>query len=305
MKKITLLFAIITMTCGISFAQDINFDPDSMEGIGPGWLGFMNVSNLPAPDGDGAYQFGSGWGVPDLVAINNMDGTATLRPNRINDIADYWQGGPPPGMLRGNKIMDASYFIEDTDLRGQMFTFNFSIPANSLNNTGLGTYDFAVTAFIKVFDAGFTTVLDSDIVDIRSATGDFTLTMDATTYNTDENIQYGFQFIGPNIGIDAMWDADYAALGGIDIDQNAALSISDQEVSQFKAFPNPTQNSWTIKTTQIVDEIQIFDVLGKKVIGLIPDAREFDIDASQLPNGIYFARLTSPSGINSIKLVKE
>ena len=55
----------------------------------------MNVSDLPS-DG-GAYQFGSGWGVADLVT-SWSGSTLTLAPNTIGDAAEYWYiGGGGPG----------------------------------------------------------------------------------------------------------------------------------------------------------------------------------------------------------------
>ncbi|MBT8274410.1 MAG: T9SS type A sorting domain-containing protein [Bacteroidia bacterium] len=314
MKKLYTLLALTALFIGPVNAQDINFDPASMDGTG--WIGYMTVFNLPAPFGDEAYQFEGGWGTADLVAQDNMDGTVTLKPNRIGDPDPYWQGANPPGNPTGNKMMEATYYLQDDALAGTDFTFNAEVISNTLNMGGLDV-GFTVTAFIKVFPNDFSSV--TVIESYNLADGNFTLTHVSTDSNPGtgpgdtDHIQYGFTVYGPNVRLntdpmptDPGWyDDDYDALGGILVGPNMTLSTTNFEAPNFRAFPNPTQNSWTIKSNQEISEVQIFDMLGKKVMTVVPNTRDINIDANQLSNGIYFAQITSPSGINSIKLVKE
>ena len=81
------------------------------------WNGYVNVSELP--ENGGAYVFGSGWGVPDLVStFDDGAGTLTLSPNTIGDPNEFWYqnttgtaadptnpGGPGQ---RGNKVIEAN-----------------------------------------------------------------------------------------------------------------------------------------------------------------------------------------------------
>jgi len=307
MKKITLLFAMMTLAfVPINAQTEINFDPASTEGSG--WIGFMNWFETPA--NGGGYSGGGGWGVADLVVTDNMDGTVSLLPNRIGDAAEFWQGPGPAGNATGNKIMEATYYIQDDDLVGTDFTFSAEVIANTLDATGILDYPFVVTAFIKVFASDFSSNVTVDSYNL--AVGNFTLSHANTDSITGEHVQYGFIVSGPNVRLNTdvspnpgFYDDDYAALGGILVGPHMTLSTTNFEASSFKAFPNPTQNSWTIKSNQVLNEIQIFDMLGKNVMSVIPESREVNIDANQLSNGIYFAQIKSTSGINSIKLVKE
>ena len=84
------------------------------------------------------------------------------------------------------------------------------------------------------------------------------------------------------------------------------LGVANYEATEFKVYPNPAQNVWNIKSSNlVVNSVQVFDVLGKQVISLNPNSEEVSIDASTLPAGIYFARIKSETGSNSIKLIKE
>ncbi|WP_299549215.1 glycosyl hydrolase [Seonamhaeicola sp.] len=91
-----------------------------------------------------------------------------------------------------------------------------------------------------------------------------------------------------------------------DVKQVTSLSTEDSPTSIFKIYPNPTKYSWTIKTNrQNMESIQVFDILGKAVLSLTPNANEVEIDASNLKTGLYFAQIKTLSGINSLKLVKQ
>ena len=98
---------------------------------------------------------------------------------------------------------------------------------------------------------------------------------------------------------------------GMEIDyvriyQENPLGTEDFEVSVFKVFPNPTQDVWTVKTSnQNILSIQLFDILGKNVLSLTTNSREVKINANSLKAGLYFARINTINGVNSVKLIKK
>ena len=78
------------------------------------------------------------------------------------------------------------------------------------------------------------------------------------------------------------------------------------ELASFSAYPNPTQDSWTVRTENSnMSSIKVFDILGKTVLSLAPNASETVIDGSNLKSGLYYAQIKTESGINSIKLIKN
>ncbi len=84
------------------------------------------------------------------------------------------------------------------------------------------------------------------------------------------------------------------------------LSVDDFELSSFKAYPNPTQDSWVVKSkNQKISSIQVYDILGKQVLSLTPDTSEATIDGSSLKAGLYFAKIKSDNSLKSLKLVKK
>lgn len=84
------------------------------------------------------------------------------------------------------------------------------------------------------------------------------------------------------------------------------LGLNDFDLVSFKVYPNPARDSWTIRTkNEDMSSIQVFDILGKNVLSLAPNASEVKIDASSLTTGLYFAQIKTSTGVNSVKLVKQ
>lgn len=297
MRKNYIAYLIMIVALANSHAQNhINFDVSSTAGTG--WIGYMNVSNLPSPFGDGAYQFGSSWGTPDLVAISDTDAnTVTLKPNRIGDPDPYWQ----TGNLNGNKMMDASFYLEDDTLAGTAFTFNGEVISNTINSAGL---DVPITyqAFIKVYAADYSsfTTFGSDL-----SVGNFTISLEASDSAPGDHVQYGFTMVGPNIALDPSFDTQYDALGSIVIGENTTLSISEPIAQQVRLYPNPAQDQWHVKANKTIALIEVFNVLGKQLMALRPNALQTSIDAAEIPQGVYFARIHSGNGVETYRLIKK
>ncbi|WP_461597718.1 T9SS type A sorting domain-containing protein [Winogradskyella sp.] len=84
-----------------------------------------------------------------------------------------------------------------------------------------------------------------------------------------------------------------------------SLSTPDFALSEFKVFPNPTNNVWNISSANLINDVAVFDILGKQVISLSPNSNEAVIDASSLKTGVYMARIEGVNGSKTIKLVKN
>lgn len=99
---------------------------------------------------------------------------------------------------------------------------------------------------------------------------------------------------------------DRAYVDNIYLHNDTVLSVDDFELAQMSVYPNPSENKWTFKSenTQI-SSVNIFNVLGKRVLSMEPKSNNFDIDGSRFSKGIYLARIESANGTKTIKLVKE
>jgi hypothetical protein len=72
-----------------------------------------------------------------------------------------------------------------------------------------------------------------------------------------------------------------------------------------QVYPNPTIGDITIKTPSSCREIQIFDVLGRKLLDKSSQGYIQQLSLARFPSGVYFLKLFTDSGNKLIKLEKR
>jgi type IX secretion system substrate protein len=98
-------------------------------------------------------------------------------------------------------------------------------------------------------------------------------------------------------------DSNYAdSLAGVN-----ELKIKNYEL---KVFPNPSDGKFTIESSVVSHQslVEIYNELGQKVAYTplnLPQGRDFEIDLTSQPSGIYFYRVTTQQGelVGSGKLI--
>lgn len=75
-------------------------------------------------------------------------------------------------------------------------------------------------------------------------------------------------------------------------DQSANVSEIANEVNDGIIFPNPAQNEITVQINAEIQSIQIVDLTGSILVGTV----ESKIDISNLPQGVYFAKVIAETG---------
>ena len=85
------------------------------------------------------------------------------------------------------------------------------------------------------------------------------------------------------------------------------LSATSFNKNTFKVYPNPTNRSWNFVSTsdKNITAIQIVDMLGKTVMTINPAATSANVDATNITSGLYFAKVTTTSGTETVKLMKN
>ena len=83
------------------------------------------------------------------------------------------------------------------------------------------------------------------------------------------------------------------------------LSTTNFNNIKVSVYPNPSQNNWSFTSAEVISSVQIVDVTGKIVANVISSSANLNVNASNLANGIYFAKVTSLNEVQTIKLVKN
>jgi len=91
---------------------------------------------------------------------------------------------------------------------------------------------------------------------------------------------------------------EYGCFGGEDCADivTSVASISEEEASQIKVYPNPAKNRLTVELTDLT-EVRIYDMTGKERIEQLINAGDhLDLDISALATGTYILSATRRDG---------
>ena len=86
-----------------------------------------------------------------------------------------------------------------------------------------------------------------------------------------------------------------------------SLSSGTFTKSFFTVYPNPTQSILNVvsdSNTAIVS-IEIFDTLGKIVMGIKPNTTAVRLEIGEINAGLYFVKIATANGFETIKLMKN
>ena len=87
-----------------------------------------------------------------------------------------------------------------------------------------------------------------------------------------------------------------------DLPEPTGINFSNS-VSNISVYPNPAKESLFITGTSAITQIRITDVQGKTIKNCILQNNR--IDTSDLRSGVYFVKITTPSGVIVKRFIKE
>lgn len=118
------------------------------------------------------------------------------------------------------------------------------------------------------------------------------------------------------VSISLNTDGNIVAIGGIGNDNNgsnsghvrifdlsSALSTKDKTVLDFKIYPNPVKDQFSIQLKNILEleNVNIYNNLGQLVL----TSNETTINSSKLSTGLYIVEIQTTRGKASKKLIIE
>jgi PKD repeat protein len=134
-----------------------------------------------------------------------------------------------------------------------------------------------------------------------------TLLFDFSSFSSTNNTKIALFFdiqtnfdntVDPNLNI---FQLDNYVFG-----EFASLGVNDLKMNEATVYPNPTTNFWNISTNNIqIDSVDVFDILGKRVISLQPNTISTTINATNLTTGVYIAKIRTELGTETKKLIKH
>jgi len=103
---------------------------------------------------------------------------------------------------------------------------------------------------------------------------------------------------GSSIPEGATFDIVIAPQSGISV-KSSILDL------HLEAFPNPTIDFVTLKTTTDITKTTIYNILGKQLAVIKGTGTSVQIDLSSYQSGTYFVKVHSANNVSTLKLIKK
>jgi hypothetical protein len=75
--------------------------------------------------------------------------------------------------------------------------------------------------------------------------------------------------------------------------------------SNFRVYPNPVKDVLNFNAETSISKVQVTNLLGQEMVAKSINANQGSIDLSNLATGSYMVKLTSESGVKTIKVIKQ
>ncbi|GGB75649.1 hypothetical protein GCM10007424_14480 [Flavobacterium suaedae] len=258
------------------------------------------------------------------VTVNNVDGcTSTTSGITINEVpvidaptADANQDFCNNAMVEDLDADGSGLVWYDAETEGNMLaeetvlvdgtTYYVAATDGDCESTRV-----AVTVAINIVAAptGETTQEFEQVISVSDI--EITATGEVTWYATEEDAVNGENDLDPSTVIDE--SGTYYATQTIDdcesepfaVTVSIVLNADGFDKTNFTYHPNPVKDVLTLSYQNTIDAVQVYSLLGQKVIEQSGNQNEVKLDMSQLAAGNYIVKVVSGATTTTIKVVKE
>lgn len=91
----------------------------------------------------------------------------------------------------------------------------------------------------------------------------------------------------------------------IEIQTSENLEIEDEIFKSFTFYPNPVKNQLTLKASNLIEKIEVYNLLGQKVITEKPAALETQLNVEKLQSGVYLMKTKINGTTKTFKIIKK
>ena len=99
--------------------------------------------------------------------------------------------------------------------------------------------------------------------------------------------------------------ANTGGISDVVIDGTFYLGANDNQIEGFTFAPNPANNVVTLSSVELIEQVELYNVLGQKVVSLQANALTQQVDVSSLATGTYIMQVTVNGKLGTYKLIKE
>jgi hypothetical protein len=300
MKKNTLLLLLAVLTFTIGFSQATATYTVTFEST---W------SQATHPHGSGNLPGNAHWS--KLVGATH------------NSQLTFWEIGEiaTPGIEAvAEQGSNTAFFTEIND----------AITANNANNlidgpdldTPAGqivistietTQDYPLLSLVSMIAPSPDWMIGVNSIELIDPFGAWEESIVLDVYPIDAGTDSGTDYTSPNANIDpkenimsAQGVAPFSneKIGTITVTLESVLGVNDSNASGLKIFPNPTKGDVTISLNNTIKTIEVYDVLGKKVMRVaVQNETTHRLNLQSLSKGVYIVQITDSAENQLIKKI--
>ncbi len=260
----------------------------------------------------------SGIGVDPPAGPTAPTTTASVPPAR-NDwdvISLFSDTYTPTAVTNFDAGWCGSGSVEEVDVAGNKILLWKSNPCQGIEFTSIDASAFThmhVDLFIadgtditdKVWNLKFVDTADNDVLEVNfndasnpalEAGTWISIDVQVDLSNFDKLNQFGIT--SANLNNLAWYDNLYFY-------RAATASVNNNDLLGFSMYPNPAVNRLNISAKETIQNADIFNVLGKKVMSLDINKTSESIDVSNLTSGIYLVKYNVNGTTGTAKFVKQ
>jgi len=89
------------------------------------------------------------------------------------------------------------------------------------------------------------------------------------------------------------------------ITATSSLANSSFDNIKFEYYPNPVKNTLNLSYNQEISNVEIFNLMGKKVSSQSINANQGQVDMTNLSIGVYLVKVTSNNQVKTLRVIKE
>lgn len=86
---------------------------------------------------------------------------------------------------------------------------------------------------------------------------------------------------------------------------DASLGNDSFDNANFEYYPNPVKNTLNLSYNKEISNVEVYNLLGQKVISNSINATTAQVDMSNLSKGAYMVKVTSDNQVKTVKVIKE
>lgn len=213
------------------------------------------------------------------------------------------QGWCGAGAVSTVTLDDSSQVVRYNGLDCQGMGFD-AVDASSFTKVHFDLYlDESVDPVGKVFNLKYvngggvevvqTVALAADIAKGEWVSFDLDLPAEVAAYTTLQQFAVVCNIQGETIWYDNLY-----------LHKETTLSSSNIDVIGLKLYPNPAVDLVNIAAAESIDQVLVFDLMGRLVKDATPGSNDFRLDVSHLNKGVYMVQLKAGDKVATTKLIK-